>query len=155
MLLKHRDIDVNAELPDRQSILSRLCTKRDTAVYGVKLLLYQSNTVHVYKGSPAYFAACSGRTDILELILKHPNHDVNKICGCCNNRLSIEMISHVRSLDSEKGEALKLIIKSGAVLNQAISFFLRTEHQTPLQYIVLESQDDKRLKTSTSLHEIC
>ena len=28
MLLKHRDIDVNAELRDCQSILSRLCTKK-------------------------------------------------------------------------------------------------------------------------------
>ena len=100
LLLHHKNIDVNADcyhpffsIDYIDSTLSALCLDpAEPYKLGVQILL-QDSRVHIYKGSPTYWAACHRRTNILKMILKHPDHDVNKVCECCDNYLPIAMIT--------------------------------------------------------------
>ena len=119
MLLNHHNIDVNVKcsyLCDDPALSELAESDRCKSNLGVQLLL-DDPRIHIYKQSPAYWAAYHGQPDILELILNYPDHDVNKVCCCCNNFLPMAAIENVQSLNVKEGRALKIIIDAGAKLN--------------------------------------
>ena len=119
LLLQHKNVNVNAEMAyKKESILQELCFRTLKSCVGVELLLAHGD-IHLYKGSPAYWAAHMNKMSLLSLFLKHPKFDVNKICSCCDNSLAIEGVDfqNLWSMDSKKGQLLRYLLKNGASLN--------------------------------------
>ena len=94
-MLKNNNIDVNAESGYSGSALSELCERGCESTLGIRLVL-DDQEIHIYKGSPANWAARNGQTQILEMILRHTDQDVHKVCDCCKNKLPIKMIARLK-----------------------------------------------------------
>ena len=88
MLLRHKDIDVNALVYGNDTILSQLAYWGYKSFAGIRLLLEHRN-IHVCKSDSVFIPIKWERNDLLEPIIKHRKFKVNKKCERCKSRLPI------------------------------------------------------------------
>ena len=125
---KHTD---RYSVPVLLLVLANIKQGEDDPFYNIaKILLNfrgtKLNKLHIYNGSPAYYAVEQNNDIALRLILQHPDFDVNKTCECCKDyKLPIH------GLRPGNSNVVKLLVEAGANVN---TYFIdgAFRGQTPL-----------------------